>query len=595
MKAVMIMFDSLNRRHLSPYGCDWIDLPNFDRLAKHSVQFENHYVGSMPCIPARRELHTGRYNFLHRSWGPIEPFDDSIFELMEQNGIYSHLVTDHQHYWEDGGGTYHTRYSSYELIRGQEGDPWKAQIGTSRDESEFNSIIDEFPLMKKMKIHDAINRKYLDTEAKMPQTQTFDCGIDFLNNHAQKDNWFLQIESFDPHEPFHAAKEFKEKFNLSEEGPTCDWPPYDIVKEDQTIVERTKLNYAALLTQCDKNLGRVLDLFDKHNLWEDTMLIVNTDHGYLLGEHGWWSKSIMPMYNEIAHVPLFIYSPVHKVCNQKRQALTQSIDIPATLLNHFSIKQPKYMQGHPLDSVIEDDASIRSHALFGNHGQHVNITDGEKLYMRSPATIDNGPLYEYTLMPTHMRSRFSVAELKDATLETNQFSFMKGVPCLKIPVKNPSDNFFNFGSKLFDLEKDPEQKEPLEDLQEELRMIKSLLLEMKKNEAPEEQYERLGLPKENDLSIEWLIESKRQLKQYKKPLILTDFNWSETAKNIYRFYEKLVQPTPELKGMISDKLSEALPVNEVDPDILMALLLQFVPPEQKLMVEYFLKIAARNQ
>ena len=44
--------------------------PNFERLAAHTVCFDKSYVGSLPCMPARRELHTGRYNFLHRSWGP---------------------------------------------------------------------------------------------------------------------------------------------------------------------------------------------------------------------------------------------------------------------------------------------------------------------------------------------------------------------------------------------------------------------------------------------------------------------------------------------------------------------------------------------
>ena len=81
MKAIMVMFDSLNRRMLPPYGCDWVHAPNFQRLAERSVTFENCYAGSMACMPARRELHTGRYNFLHRSWGPLEPFDerDSVF------------------------------------------------------------------------------------------------------------------------------------------------------------------------------------------------------------------------------------------------------------------------------------------------------------------------------------------------------------------------------------------------------------------------------------------------------------------------------------------------------------------------------------
>ena len=70
MKAVMIMFDSLNKRMLSPYGCTWVHTPNFRRLAAHTAMFDNFFVGSMPCMPARRELHTGRLNFLHRGWTP---------------------------------------------------------------------------------------------------------------------------------------------------------------------------------------------------------------------------------------------------------------------------------------------------------------------------------------------------------------------------------------------------------------------------------------------------------------------------------------------------------------------------------------------
>ena len=79
----------------------------------------------MPCIPARRELHTGRYNFLHRSWGPLEPFDDSMPAMLGEHGVYTHLTTDHQHYFEDGGATYHSRYNTWEFARGQEGDLWK--------------------------------------------------------------------------------------------------------------------------------------------------------------------------------------------------------------------------------------------------------------------------------------------------------------------------------------------------------------------------------------------------------------------------------------------------------------------------------------
>jgi len=67
MKTVFVLFDSLNRHLLSPYGGTRIQTPNFDRLADSSVTFDKHYVGSMPCMPARRDLLTGRLSFLHRN------------------------------------------------------------------------------------------------------------------------------------------------------------------------------------------------------------------------------------------------------------------------------------------------------------------------------------------------------------------------------------------------------------------------------------------------------------------------------------------------------------------------------------------------
>ena len=98
MKAIIVFYDTLNRRYLPCYNPEATTIaPNFTRLSRHSVCFENSYVGSMPCIPARRELHTGRYNFLHREWGPLEPFDDSMPELLKKNGIFTHLISAHLH------------------------------------------------------------------------------------------------------------------------------------------------------------------------------------------------------------------------------------------------------------------------------------------------------------------------------------------------------------------------------------------------------------------------------------------------------------------------------------------------------------------
>ena len=124
MRAILVMFDSLRRDLLPNYGADCVPLPNFARLAERTVTFDRNYVGSLPCMPARRELHTGRLNFLHAPWCPLEPFDDSMPELLRESGVHTHLCTDHYHYIQDGGATYHGRYSTYEVFRGQECDRW---------------------------------------------------------------------------------------------------------------------------------------------------------------------------------------------------------------------------------------------------------------------------------------------------------------------------------------------------------------------------------------------------------------------------------------------------------------------------------------
>ena len=486
MKVIMVMFDTLNRRMLPPYGCDWVHAPNFQRLGKRAVTFENCYAGSMPCMPARRELHTGRYNFLHRSWGPLEPFDESLPEILKDHGVYSHLVSDHQHYWEDGGATYHTRYNSWEFSRGQEGDPWKGHLADPE--------MPESPKKSRgeMVRQDWINRGYMVREEDQPQAVTFANGLHFMRTNHQADNWFLQIETFDPHEPYFTKQHYKDLYPHEYTGPHFDWPDYLPVTEPRDQVEHVRYEYAALVSMCDYHLGQVMDLMDTLKMWDDTMLLVCTDHGFLLGEHDWWAKNVQPWYNELINTPLFIWDPRHPRMGERREALVQTIDLAPTILDFFGIERPETMQGVPLGRTVAEDAVVRDGGLFGVHGGHVNVTDGRYVYMRAPVRPENTPLYEYTLMPTHMRDRFGVAELQDIKL-AESFSFTRGCRTMKVPARSWVDAH-TFGTLLFDLETDPGQLQPLVDDVLERRMVELLVKLMRENDAPPDQYERLGLP-----------------------------------------------------------------------------------------------------
>lgn len=509
MKTVFVLFDSLNRGVLSPYGAQNPGTPNFTRLAERSVTFHSHYVGSLPCMPARRDMQTGRLNFLHRSWGPLEPFDNAFPEILGRAGVYTHLVTDHYHYWEDGGATYHNRYSTYDFVRGQERDPWKAMVKPAWErlrEKYHPSQFSEKP--GSFHRNHIVNREFIRAEADFPSVRCFDAGLDFLATNRDADDWFLQIETFDPHEPFFAPEGYRKEFPTNYEGPILDWPRYARVSEAVEECEELRANYHATVALCDTQLGRLLDVFDTHEMWRDTALIVTTDHGFLLGEHDWWAKMRMPVYDEIARIPLFVHHPdLVATGTERRRSLTQTIDLMPTILEIHGLTPPPEVEGISLLGLLEHDAPIRQAALYGIWGGALNITDGLYTYLRYPEDTGQQDLHQYTLMPMHPMSLFAPEVLRTAELVA-PFTFTKGAPVLKISGEAPPDDHSGLGMEnrslaagffqdtdtaLFDTQDDPQQLSPVDDTAVVQRLTELMRDLMRENDAPAEAYRRFGL------------------------------------------------------------------------------------------------------
>jgi len=502
VKAVLVLFDSLNRHMLGSYGGTRIPTPNFDRLAKHSVSFDQHYVGSLPCMPARRDMLTGRVTFLHRSWGPLEPFDNAFPEILHrETGTYSHLVTDHFHYWEDGGATYHNRYDSYEFVRGQEGDRWKAMVQPHWERLREMYHARQFSEGRRSYFgQNIVNREFIKEEKDFPSVRCFAEGYDFLDRNRDADNWLLQIETFDPHEPFTAPARFKEAFETGWKGPIRDWPRYGRVDELPEECEELRANYYAVVAMCDHLLGEMLDYFDLHDLWKDTALVVTTDHGFLLGEHDFWAKNRMNLYEEVAHIPLFLHDPRRPdLAGTRSAALTQSIDLAPTFLDLFGAQVPPENEGFSLCRMA-DGTALRDAVLFGYFGGAVNIADGRYTYHRFPEDLRKQELYQYTLMPTHIFSPFTPEEMADATMSP-PLGFTKGARLLKVPVIERSPMYNNYGpgglleseTRLYDLKTDPGQDKPLDDPAVEARLTGMMVDLMRANGAPPEAYARLAL------------------------------------------------------------------------------------------------------
>lgn len=496
------MFDSLNRRVLECYG-GAAHTPNFSRLAERSVTFDSHYVGSLPCIPARRDIQTGRLNFMHRSWGPLEPYDICFPEIMKRRGIHTHLITDHYHYFEDGGLNYQNRFSTWELERGQEWDPWKALVDVPDGEfrKRYHSMQYALPGSPGGRARGMINRKFISTENEFSMPRCFERAFEFLEANRNSDNWFLQLECFDPHEPFTAPESYRSRYKSGYNGPILDWPLYKRVDESVVEIQEIRANYMALVSMCDAYLGKLLDYMDEHGMWKDTAIIVTTDHGFMLGEHDWWAKSRMPFYNEIANIPLLVFNPRYShLAGTRRRSLTQNIDLMPTLLGWYRENVPDTVCGHLLDPVIEQDSTDRRIALYGQFGAAVNATDGRYTYFLYPeggCNLDSQNIFEYTLMPTHQQHFFSQSEFEGAELVSG-FEFMKNFPVMKIPARKveargQGANVEDADTVLYDLESDPGQERPIRDEAVVSRIRDEMSRVMALHQAPEEAFSRLGL------------------------------------------------------------------------------------------------------
>jgi arylsulfatase A-like enzyme len=508
VRIVLVLFDSLNRLALGLYG-GAVGTPGFDRFAERAVVFDTHYVGSLPCMPARRDLHTGRLNFMHRSWGPLEPFDNSMPQILSENGIYTHLISDHLHYFEDGGATYHTRYRSFEFIRGQEYDPWKAMVEPpldrfkamyARKHYDFDAV-DDPAARSRSRLQHAINREFMPNESDFPGPRCFEAALEFLERNGRAENWLLQIECFDPHEPFYAPARFKERYRTGYNGGILDWPHYEKVLDSPQEIAEIRANYAALVAMCDEYFGRLLDRFDALGLWRDTAFILTTDHGFLLSEHGWWGKNRMPYYEEISHIPLLVYHPEFRSqAGARRSMLTQTIDLMPTLLEMCGLAVPPEVRGRSLVPCLGGERRLREIGLFGMFGGPISATDGRFAYYLFPPDLDAPGLYEYTLMPTHIRSRFSPEELRTAAL-AEPFDFTKGARVLRYDAlpgaqrapKQDGTGFADIGTVLFDIAQDPRQENPIRDEAVEARLKAGIRAELEGHDAPAEFLVRYGL------------------------------------------------------------------------------------------------------
>ena len=495
MNVVLVLIDSLNRHHLSVYGNSAFATPNLDRFASRAWRFDNHFVGSLPCMPARREIFAGHKEMMWRPWGPLEPFDARLPRLLEGKGYSTAIVTDHYHYWEEEANGYLQAFQAAQLVRGHEVDYWKQPIPEDEPVPRWVENIEKWRPGDWGRRYYA-NVKDFEKEEDFFPAQVMTGAVQWIEENARsREPFFLQVESFDVHEPFHVPEPYASMYG---DGTGRDkftvWPPYQdtrqlarfLAESTREELEFIRSQYAGKLTMVDRWFGELVDKLDELSLWEDTIVIVTTDHGHDLGERGAFGKQY-PHYDSHANIPLLFWHPQYPGDGRHVSVLTSTVDLFATVLEATAIPLPDRTHSRSLLPLLGgNETHAREALLYGTFGQGVCVTDGEWTLFKSPER--EGPLYYYSSMIFRSLTVDSIFPAE------GHGYFIPGADLTqwRVPVQVEPLSRQNL---LFHRVEDPDQRENLWEKapMERSRMlgiIKDLLMQ---EGAPPEQYERLGI------------------------------------------------------------------------------------------------------
>jgi arylsulfatase A-like enzyme len=159
--------------------------------------------------------------------------------------------------------------------------------------------------------------------------------------------------------------------------------------------------YYASISFLDAQVGRVLAALERLGLDKNTIVLLTSDHGYHMGEHGHYQK--MTLYENATHVPLVIAVPGMKTAGQSTASIVEMVDYYPTLAELCGLAPPASISGTSQAAVLEDPASRpRESALSEHRDGYALRTDRYRYVEWGPEARDGAELYDHTTDPAEM-------------------------------------------------------------------------------------------------------------------------------------------------------------------------------------------------
>lgn len=375
MKIICLISDTFRYDHLGCGGKKEIRTPELDQFAEDSTFFEHYYLSGFPTIPAREDFFTGRFSCPFHGWQPLKAEEIVLPEVLSGCGYINQLICDTPHLLS-GDANYHRGFHAYHWIRGQEGDIYLTR---------FNHPIKEvMPDDKTREPSRVFGHKLIDVhrwqnwnwqgEEDTFIARTAQTACQWIENNYKLNNFFLWVDTFDPHEPWDPPEELVQLYDPGYKDTPMLHPNYGPASAyTKAELKNLRAHYAGEVTLVSRWLGKILKKLKEVGIYDDALIIFTTDHGIYLGEHNRTGKSNIcksddrgpwPLYEEITHIPLMIRLPGGEGKGRVRE-LVQQVDLMPTILDAANIKHKPPMHGKPLLPLIKggDESWDRPYAF----------------------------------------------------------------------------------------------------------------------------------------------------------------------------------------------------------------------------------------
>jgi arylsulfatase A-like enzyme len=405
MNCIWIITDSFRQDHIHCYRPEGtlddtgdsihVRTPSLDKLATEAVMFDRMRAEGLPTIPCRRGIFTGRRIFPWRDeppykgdtvrapgWRPLLYDDVTLAEHLSEQGYVTSLVADVYHIMKPSMN-FHRGFQGFHWVRGQEYDHWKTQpLPPGYLEQHLHPRITLEARRHQVLTQFLQNHVDISNEQDWPVARTFRWAIEWLErNHSHK-NFYLYIDTFSPHEPWFPPQRFLDVYDPGWSGPKLIYAnPYRRPQLTDAEHHHVRARYAAMCTMVDEWIGKLLAAVDRLKLRDNTLIVLMSDHGKIIGEFGSYGMPAEHMGYALGAVPCFIRHPKGVNAGRRFRGWLYNIDLTATVLSLLGVAPKPDVEGKNVwPAVSADDTSFRDHLVTG-YVQMVSAWQEDWLYL----------------------------------------------------------------------------------------------------------------------------------------------------------------------------------------------------------------------